>query len=135
MRHGLLGGSALGLLGILISCSTFAWADPLTIKTQQGRVHGKLLNDGKVGAFLGVPYAAPPLDDRRWKAPEPVAQWKGVRDATKYGARCTQGQPFDDMVFQDAGESEDCLYLNVFAPAGVKAKAKLPVMFWIHGGG
>lgn len=115
--------------------SAAAGADPLTIKTEQGKLHGKVINDGKVRAFLGIPYAAPPVGDRRWKAPEPPAHWKGVRDATEYGAHCMQSHPFDDMVFQDSGPSEDCLYLNVFAPADAKAGAKLPVMFWIHGGG
>ena len=127
--------SALSVLGILISFSSFALADPLTIKTPQGRVRGKLINQGKVRAFLGIPYAAPPVGDLRWKAPEPVARWKGTRDATQYGARCMQGLAFEDMVFQDAGESEDCLFLNVFTPADAKAESRLPVMFWIHGGG
>ncbi len=125
----------IGLLVVLVSLSSLAMADPLTVKTQQGKIHGKSLNDAKVRAFLGMPYAAPPVGDLRWKAPQPPAKWKGVRDATKYGARCVQGNAFDDMVFQDAGENEDCLYLNVFAPADAKAKAGLPVMFWIHGGG
>jgi para-nitrobenzyl esterase len=135
MRNTFVRKSALGLLGILISFSSFAMADPLTVKTQQGKAHGKLINDGKVRAFLGIPYAAPPVGDLRWKAPEPAAQWKGVRDATKYGARCMQGNIYPDMVFQDAGPSEDCLYLNVFTASGAKAKNKLAVMFWIHGGG
>jgi para-nitrobenzyl esterase len=126
----------LGLLAILLSISSFAMADPLTIKTQQGKIHGKLINDGKVRAFLGIPYAAPPVGDLRWKAPQPPAHWKGMRDATKYGARCLQGsRVFPDMVFQDSGPSEDCLFLNVFVPSGARAKSKLPVMFWIHGGG
>ena len=56
--------------------------DPLTMKTVQGKFHGKTINDGKVKAFLGLPYAAPPVGDLRWKAPEPPAHWKGARDAT-----------------------------------------------------
>ena len=110
-------------------------ADSLTVKTAQGKVHGKTINDGKVRAFLGLPYAAPPVGDLRWKAPEPPANWKGVRDATRYGARCMQAQIYTDMVFQDTGPSEDCLFLNVFTPAAPSAESKLPVMFWIHGGG
>ena len=69
------------------------------------------------------------------EGPEPPAKWKGMRDATKYGAHCAQGRVFDDMVFQDSGASEDCLFLNVYAPADATDKSKLPVMFWIHGGG
>ena len=119
----------------MFTTSAQSFADPLTVKTEQGKAHGKAINDGKVRAFLGLPYAAPPIGPLRWKAPEPAAKWKGNRDATRYGARCMQRNEFADMVFQDAGPSEDCLYLNVFTPANAKGKSKLPVMFWIHGGG
>jgi para-nitrobenzyl esterase len=115
--------------------SIMTHADALKVKTERGKVQGKTINDGKVDAFLGIPYAAPPIGDLRWKAPEPAAKWKGTRDATKFGAHCAQGEVFDDMVFQDAGPSEDCLFLNVYAPSGSTDKSKLPVMFWIHGGG
>ncbi len=118
---------------MILSFSVPLHADSLTVKTAQGKVQGKAINGGKVKAFLGLPYAAPPVGDMRWKAPEPPAQWNGVRDATHYGARCFQARLFDDMVFQDSGPSEDCLFLNVFTPS--EAKGKLPVMFWIHGGG
>src|SRR5215469_16613267 len=123
--------AAVSLLGMQL----LAHADPLTIKTEQGKVHGKIINDGKVKAFLGLPYAAPPTGDLRWKAPQPPAKWKADRDATKYGAHCAQGRVFDDMVFQDAAPSEDCLFLNVYSPANARKGSKLPVMFWIHGGG
>jgi para-nitrobenzyl esterase len=121
--------------GLVFGLAHFAQADPLTVKTEQGKVHGKTINDGKVKAFLGLPYAAPPVGDMRWKAPQPVAKWKDERDATKYGAHCAQGRVFEDMVFQDTGASEDCLFLNVYAPADATDKSKLAVMFWIHGGG
>ena len=123
---------AMILFGSLCS---MAHADSLTVKTEQGNVHGKTINDGKVKAFLGLPYAAPPIGDLRWKAPQPPAKWKGDRDATRYGAHCAQLHVFDDMVFQDAAPSEDCLFLNVYAPADATDKSKLAVMFWIHGGG
>src|SRR5579863_1751785 len=110
-------------------------AEPLTVKTDQGKVHGKTINDGKVNAFLGLPYAAPPVGDLRWKAPQPPAKWAGERDASKYGAHCAQNPVFADMIFQDGVDSEDCLFLNVYAHADATAKSKLPVMFWIHGGG
>src|ERR1700728_4551206 len=118
---------------LVLGFSMVSSADSLKIKTEEGKIQGKTINNGKVNAFLGLPYAAPPVGDLRWKAPEPPAKWKGVRDATKFGAHCAQARVYDDMVFQDAGPSEDCLFLNVYAPAG--SKDKLPVMFWIHGGG
>ena len=121
--------------GLVIGLSANLNADSLKIKTEQGTIAGKTINGGKVRAFLGLPYAAPPVGDLRWKAPQPAASWQGERDATKYGAHCAQGRVFDDMVFQDAGPSEDCLFLNVYTPANAKESSKLPVMFWIHGGG
>src|SRR5258708_2427777 len=123
-------GLALGL-----SLSLPLQAESLTVKTEQGKVHGKTINDGKVSAFLGLPYAAPPVGDLRWKAPQPPAKWTGERDATKYAAHCAQNPVFADMVFKDGVDSEDCLFLNVYAAADAPAKSKLPVMFWIHGGG
>ncbi len=126
---------ALAVAGLALGMSVAVHADSLTVKTEQGKVHGKTINDGKVKAFLGLPYAAPPVGDLRWKAPGPAAKWTGERDATKFGAHCAQGHVFDDMIFQDNGESEDCLSLNVYAPADATKKSKLPVMFWIHGGG
>src|ERR1035437_4623624 len=126
---------ALLFAGLALGFSKPMFADPLTVKTEQGKVHGKTINDGKVRAFLGLPYAAPPVGELRWKAPQPPIKWKGERDATKFGTHCAQGRVFEDMIFQDAGPSEDCLFLNVYTPADAKDKSKLPVMFWIHGGG
>ncbi|HUX43137.1 MAG TPA: carboxylesterase family protein, partial [Terracidiphilus sp.] len=126
---------ALAVAGMMACLSAAGHADPLNVKTTMGKLHGKTINDGKVRAYLGIPYAAPPVGDLRWKAPQPAAKWKGNRDASHFGAHCAQGRVFADMVFQDAGPSEDCLYLNVFAPATAKKNANLPVMFWIHGGG
>ncbi len=103
----------------------------LEVKTDTGKVKGK--SDGSVRTFLGIPYGAPPVGALRWKPPAPAAKWKGTRNATAFGARCMQGPIFSDMVFRDPGPSEDCLYLNVWAPA--KAEGKLPVMVWIYGGG
>ena len=124
--------SAASVLGIA------GRADSLVVKVEQGKLHGKLINEGKVRAFQGIPYAAPPVGDLRWKAPQPPAKYKGELDATKYGHHCAQNHVFDDMVFQDSTGpddrgSEDCLTLNIYTPE--KEKGKLPVMFWIHGGG
>ncbi len=135
MQLGLKAVCAMAIFGLAMGVSTPVHADSLTVKTEQGKVHGKTINDGKVKAFLGLPYAAAPVGDLRWKAPEPAAKWKGERDATRFGAHCAQGRVFEDMIFQDGQGSEDCLFLNVYAPADAKDRSKLPVMFWIHGGG
>ncbi len=131
MRVGLL----CSLVALGLGLSGVVHADSLTVKTEQGKIQGKTINGGKVRAFLGLPYAAPPVGDLRWKAPQAAAKWTGTRDATRYGAHCAQGHVFEDMVFQDSGPSEDCLFLNVYVPADASKKSKLPVMFWIHGGG
>jgi para-nitrobenzyl esterase len=135
MRFGTHFVCALTCVALACGFSTVTNADSLKVKTQQGKVEGKTINDSKVRAFLGLPYAAPPVGDLRWRAPEPPAKWKGTRDATKYGAHCAQVHVFEDMVFQDSGPSEDCLFLNVYTPANADKNSKLPVMFWIHGGG
>ncbi|HTS34717.1 MAG TPA: carboxylesterase/lipase family protein [Candidatus Solibacter sp.] len=114
-----------------------AFASAPKVKTTSGIVQGKEV--GKVQAFLGIPYAAPPVGDLRWKPPAPVASWKGVRKATDFGSHCPQGNVFGDMVFRDPGASEDCLTLNIWVPEKLapekSASAKLPVMVWIYGGG
>jgi para-nitrobenzyl esterase len=104
------------------------------VKTQEGAVEGKLSADGQIREFLGIPYAAPPVGPLRWKPPQTMAKWRGVRPATRFGARCMQPALYSDMVFRDPGGSEDCLTLNVWTPARNR-RAKLPVMVWIHGGG
>jgi len=126
---------AFAVMGLGLGISANAFADSLMVKTEQGKVQGKTINDGKVKAFLGLAYAAPPVGDLRWKATAPPAKWKGKRDASKFGAHCAQNHVYEDMIFQDAGPSEDCLFLNVYAPSDSTDKSKLPVMFWIHGGG
>lgn len=104
----------------------------LQVKTKLGKVQGK--QDGAVKAYLGIPYATPPVGPLRWREPRSAAKWKGVRPATEFGFHCMQGHVYDDMIFHDPGESEDCLTLNIWTPAKDK-KEKLPVMVWIYGGG
>src|SRR5665213_1487434 len=87
----------------------------LQVRTQAGIVEGKA--EGAIRAFLGIPYAAPPVGDLRWKPPVPAARWAGVRVATAFGPRPMQPAVYQDMVFRDPGCSEDCLSLNVWTPA------------------
>jgi para-nitrobenzyl esterase len=116
---------------LIVPLALFAASAP-QLKTKSGVVEGK--EDGSVRAFLGIPYAAPPVGDLRWKPPVPAAKWKDVRKATDFGAHCLQGNVFGDMNFRDPAGSEDCLFLNVWAPAK-SPSARLPVMVWIYGGG
>src|ERR1022692_1026940 len=104
------------------------------LRTADGVLEGVVSADGKVRTFKGIPYAAPPVGTLRWRPPQPVSPWAGVRKAADYGARAMQGRIFSDMVFHDDGPSEDCLYLNLWMPAD-PGRAGLPVMVWIHDGG
>ena len=135
MRIGTRAVCVLAISTLAAGFSAPLYAASLTLKTEQGRVHGKTINDGKVRAFLGLPYAAPPVGNLRWKRPQLPLKWKGERDATSFGAHCAQNRVYDDIAFLDSGPSEDCLFLNVYTPAAARANSKLPVMFWIHGGG
>ncbi|HEX4068345.1 MAG TPA: carboxylesterase family protein [Acidobacteriaceae bacterium] len=121
-------------MGCLFFAMTAKADDGLTVKTADGKVHGKASQDGQVRTFLGIPYAAPPVGALRWKAPQAAEKWSGVREATEFGNRCIPQNAFPDMHYRDPGPSEDCLTLNVWTPAKDK-KAKLPVMVWIYGGG
>jgi para-nitrobenzyl esterase len=117
---------------LAVPLASFGASSGPQVKTASGVVEGK--TDGPVNEFLGIPYAAPPVGDLRWKPPAPAAKWTDVRKATDFGSHCLQGNVFGDMKFRDAGGSEDCLTLNVWVPSK-PASAKLPVMVWIYGGG
>jgi para-nitrobenzyl esterase len=103
------------------------------VQTDKGEVEGAYTADQQVIAFKGIPYAAPPVDDLRWKPPQPAAKWKRILPAKDFGNHCIQSVSYPDMVFHDPGASEDCLTLNVWAPAKA-VRGSLPVMVWIYGG-
>jgi para-nitrobenzyl esterase len=115
---------------------------PRVARVDSGELQG-VLDDGVV-SYKGIPFAAPPVGDLRWRPPQPAASWTGVRQASEFGADCMQarfgppppgpGTP-PPAASPERAPSEDCLFLNVWAPAGAVPGAKLPVMFWIYGGG
>ena len=107
-------------------------APPAIVKIDSGQLSGTSWNGVKV--FKGIPFAAPPVGDLRWKAPQPVVPWSGVKSADAFAPQCMQtsypaGSPY---AMAPAAQGEDCLYLNVWTAAA--AGAKRPVMVWIHGG-
>ena len=102
------------------------------VRTKPGVVRGVTKDD--VTIFKGIPFAAPPVGENRWRPPQPVKAWEGVRDAISYGANCAQAGWGAAPGTIAEGSSEDCLYLNLWMPAQAKSGAKLPVMVWIHGG-
>lgn len=149
--------SALVAIAVVAGLAVAAAADPATevVTTQAGPVRGAV--DDGIHVFKGLPFAAPPVGDLRWRPPQPAAPWRAVRDATAYGPRCMQSDrltAFTDRIVDGSGMNpvaawaikrlrpfllggemaEDCLYLNVRTPT-LDPAAKRPVMVWFHGGG
>lgn len=130
------------LLSILIGCS-FVFAQknlPDVVNTNTGKVSGSVNSDGSVHIFKGIPFAAPPIGDLRWKEPQPVAPWAGVKQCTAFSASPMQDRPNEfgvytrEFLIPFEPINEDCLYLNVWTNAK-SSEDKKPVLVYIYGGG
>jgi para-nitrobenzyl esterase len=125
--------TALAVAGLSLAGTAMA-SSADRARTDLGVVEGLGPQASGVREFRGIPFAAPPIGDLRWKAPQPAQPWRGVREAKAFGPRCMQAPIYSDMVFRSAGVSEDCLYLNVWTPAK-SAHEHLPVLVYFYGGG
>ncbi|MFM2326961.1 MAG: hypothetical protein RIR31_1163, partial [Bacteroidota bacterium] len=121
-----------GLKSQINAQSNNAFAVQATITN--GIIEGNYNTFSGIQTYFGVPFAKPPVGGLRWKAPQPVENWKGVKQTKKFGPRPMQTIVFGDMNSRSDGLSEDCLYLNVWTPAKRSTK-DLPVLVYFYGGG
>ena len=129
--------AALILTFTVFGSATARPADKNEVTVSTGKLKGATNANNSVRMFKGVPFAAPPTGDLRWKAPQPPKKWSGVRAADKFGSACLQTDVFGDILqfMRDAQPSEDCLNLNIWLPASATASSQLPVYVWYYGGG
>src|SRR4051812_38286183 len=123
----------ISLVAIQFLAIPLARAQKTTVKTANGVVEGIVEPSGVV-SFKGIPFAAPPVGNLRWREPQPAKNWSGVLKADKFAAKPMQTNVFGDMASRSEGGSEDCLYLNVWSP-GNKGNGALPVLVYFYGGG
>ena len=102
--------------------------------TENGIIEGFSKPETDLNYFFGIPFAQPPVGELRWKAPQPAQDWSGVKETKEFGPAPVQANVFGDMSFRSKEQSEDCLYLNVWAPAGEEVE-DLPVLVYFYGGG
>jgi para-nitrobenzyl esterase len=125
---------------LFVSIASLHKAKDLVVKTNTGLVSGSVNKDGDISVFKGIPFAAPPVGELRWKAPQPVQPWTDVKKCDTFSASPMQASPApfsmwsEEFLIRKEPISEDCLYLNVWSGAK-KSNAKLPVLVWIYGGG
>ena len=115
---------------MLVEIALYAQKAPIALHV----MHFTRVSESGISVFKGIPYAAPPIGENRWRAPQPIKPWHGIRMADKFGDDPMQGNPFGDMGFAAEKKSEDCLYLNVWTPAKTMTE-KLPVLIYFNGGG
>ena len=125
-------GSMLFMAGAALMAAAPGSAQIRSASVTGGSVVGEVTDD--LSVFRGVPFAAPPVGELRWKAPQPVPPWSGTKQATAFGPACMQEPGMAAQMGHTGSLSEDCLYLNVWSPAK-SAGEKLPVVVWIYGGG
>src|SRR5690242_10448002 len=104
-----------------------------SLRIDGGAIADVAVDQSGIRVFKGIPFAAPPVGELRWKPPQPVPAWKALRSAAEWGPRCMQSNRLGDLDPLNKRMDEDCLYLNVWTPAKSTGPA-LPVMVWIHGG-
>ncbi len=122
----------IACVAVLVSCTQKDTLVTLEVKTQYGVLEG--IEEDGVKKFLGVPFAQAPVGELRWKAPQPVQPWEGVRAAKQFGDDPMQPDIYGDMSFRGSGRSEDCLYLNIWTTAATTADA-MPVLIYFNGDG